>query len=200
MISTHTNTITKTFNRLNLLKIQFDLVLRCLNVPKKTLELYQNLIDKRWLKQISFYALDSNNDCQAKIDLVIDWNELDRHIFTVRSLQRGEAWTNEIVPELKSIVDRFYDFASRNSLSIEHQFCYRDEVDLKRANQELGLECSKKIIWKESSVEHWGQEISEMMSSFKYIDEETFGAWSDERTEQEIIQEIYESRDSSIKP
>ncbi|MGK7897452.1 MAG: hypothetical protein AB4372_28485 [Xenococcus sp. (in: cyanobacteria)] len=28
----------------------------------------------------------------------------------------------------------------------------------------------------------------------------TFGAWSDDKTEQEIIQEIYESRNSSLKP
>ena len=29
---------------------------------------------------------------------------------------------------------------------------------------------------------------------------QTFGAWSDDKTEQEIIQEIYESRNSNIQP
>jgi hypothetical protein len=160
MASTFTQTATKTFTRLELIKTQVRIALRrTTNISIETLQnTFDRGLDNRWIAKIIICGVDSKNYCRAQLILEIDWDKYDLQ------LARGKAtiaidgrWKDDSAIELDEIVALFNKCVSEYSLTTKlqtrHPKGLSDEVYRK-----LGLVDAEPITWQRG----WSSQIPEL--------------------------------------
>lgn len=147
MARTNTKTETYTFSRLNLIKIQVDEALIRFG-KSSVMEFYRKLIDKHWLGQLSFYALDNNNYCRGRLTLYFDWDKHNQQVSVKGTeIQIDDDWKNNVAPNLNYTLELFEEFIDTYSLQVITRFWYADGVNKDKADSELGVSDGEPIRW-----------------------------------------------------
>lgn len=142
MAKTITYTGTKTFTRVELLKLQVHIALRkTTNITDEILaRTVDKGIDKQLLSKITVYGVDDQNICRAQLILEIDWDEHNRQIMHGKATVTIDSrWTDDTAIELDETIKIFNSYVESNSLKVKWQYSHPQEVDLAVVCRELGV-------------------------------------------------------------
>jgi hypothetical protein len=174
-----TKTVTATFTRINLIKSQIKIALiRTTDLSEETVEKsILKGIEKKWIKTVSIYALDTNNYCHAQLLLEIDWDEHNLQIkngnATIAIADDGRTWKENTALEVREAISLFLDYVTEKSLEAICQTSYAPGVNREEANRELGMVSAEPVKWKGKTDGNIYDlpELKELKVGFFYVED-----------------------------
>lgn len=152
MASTFTQTATKTFARLALLKAQVRIALRrTTNITPSILEkTFDQGLEHKWISKITIYAVDSDKCCRAQLILDIDWDEYDFQLAQGKAtVAIDQRWQDDTAIELDEIIKLFNEYVAEYSLNTKYQVTRRAGFSKEMVQEALGLCDAEPIKWKQ---------------------------------------------------
>lgn len=148
MAITRTRTVTKTFTRTDLIKLQVDIALNRVGIPAASIKRFLLGLEYRWIAEISVYALDSHGQCWSELFFRVDWERNQFHILAGRdSVAIDERWRNDTAVEVERTLNLFYEYAMEHRLNVICHSRYRPGVDRAHANRTLGMVDASPVTW-----------------------------------------------------
>lgn len=165
MASTNTFTATKTFTRMNLLKMQIRIALR--NTSDIAYESLNNIvnqgIEKKYLKKINVYGIDEEKYCRAQMSMEIDWDEHNLQMSKGKvTVAVDKKWKDDTAVEVDEVVQLFNDIVEYWSLKTQVHYVYSPNVDTEKVNKELGLSSAENIQWKTATKDETSKKIPKL--------------------------------------
>jgi hypothetical protein len=150
MISlTRTATATRTFTRMDLMKMQIQrILLRCRVDTVATSKLLLG-VSKKWIHQISLYGMDTNGQCVGELFVAIDWTKNELHVAAGRNtVTIDQRWQDDIAIEVEMALKLFEELCQAELLSTTWQCRYRANIDGSTANEHLGFRNATPVTWR----------------------------------------------------
>jgi hypothetical protein len=155
MVSTSTQTATKTFARLELIKSQIRIAIR--RTTDMSLETLKNTFDKgidnRWIDKITIYGLDDKKCCRAQLIIEIDWDEYNLQMAKGKAIVSidGKKWQDDTAIELDELINVFNMYVSEYSLKTWCNVSYPSSLDGKEVMKQLNLVDGEELKWSDCS-------------------------------------------------
>jgi hypothetical protein len=149
MAKTNTFAQTKTFVRIELLKLQVRVALkRTTDLTPPRLERLLTGIDNQWIDRINVFGMDASKQAWCQLTIKIDWARHRVHIAAGRTHVSVKGWSDDTPHELGDSIKLFQDFVSENGL---HTYWTISTVNLgaKRGSafETMGLVDAEPIQW-----------------------------------------------------
>lgn len=131
MTQTYTYTVTGTFARAELLKMQFTVALRrTFNASQNEINIIQTGINNRWIRTVKIYGIDVYNLCRAELSLDIDWDEYSHQLQVGRATVTVDArWRDNTAIEVDEAISLFNSTVQGNTLRVVWQVVLADAVN-----------------------------------------------------------------------
>jgi hypothetical protein len=177
MATTSSRSITQTFTRTELLKLQ--IVNAVHNTTDTSIEelcrFCDTAIDSKLINEIIIRGLDKDNYCHVEMSLKIDWKEHEYHLSCEKTtIQIGSEWKDNTAYEIGTIIKLFNLFVEEKKLDRKWYFCYTEGVDVLSARAMLGSSTVSPVKWKAGTKgktdELTIKQLSELSVLFRYID------------------------------
>jgi len=155
MATSYTKTISQTYTRMGLLKMQIRVALKLTtSISDETLNRLMVGVENKWINKFHVYALDAKGLCRGQFTLEIDWDE--------HSLQiaRGNAtiaideqkWVNGAAVEVIEAANLFNEFVTAYSLRTDWQTLHPPSITANENTfghvlEQLGLRLADPIKW-----------------------------------------------------
>lgn len=140
MARTQTTSTTRTFARLDLLKIQVMTALRRSGVSESVASKVRLGLDKRYIAIVDVYGVDSAGMAWCHLRLTIDWRAHKLHIEAGRTtVQIDGRWIDNTAVEIDETLRVFEAYMASRPLTIKLFVEYAEGVDRNRADAELGF-------------------------------------------------------------
>src|SRR6185369_841055 len=111
MTYTRTATSTKTFDRIELLKLQVAIALRRASIPESTVDKIRRGVDRQWIDRVVVYGRDGHERAWCSLTLHIDWNKHQLHLDAGRAtVVIDDRWTSDTAVELDEALRLFQGF------------------------------------------------------------------------------------------
>jgi hypothetical protein len=150
MATTNTLTSTRTFARIELLKLQVSIALRRTTaLSDAARDRLLKGVQNQWINRINVYGLDANRKARCQLIIQIDWPRHRVHIAAGRTMvSTGKGWPNDLAFELSDSITLFQEYVRENSLSTYWTTNHPD-LGEKRGQilKEMGLEDADPIVW-----------------------------------------------------
>lgn len=157
-----TYTSTKTYTRILFLQKQIREVLReTTQISDDMLEKILSAIEKKWIRQITIFALNYSSLCQAKLAMDIDWNEYDRQISVGKiTVAIDTRWKKDLLPQTDATIWAFNTYVNEFSLRTEWRVTYTDWVynnsnKLAEVREFLGTSPSEPVKWAGKTIDEY---------------------------------------------
>lgn len=154
MARTFTYTQTKTFARVDLLKMQIRIALRrTTNIQQEALRRLEMGVGNYWIRRFLVYGLDSQNLCRAQLTLEINWNEYHTQLSVGRAMITIDGrWVDDTAIEVEEAVNLFNSFVASEGLKTHWRvqyadWVYADEAMHQRVQSELNLTKAASVTW-----------------------------------------------------
>lgn len=175
MASTYTQTSTKTFARLELIKTQVRIAFRrSTNISKEQLNKLVDIgIDRHWLKQIKIYGIDDQGLCQAQLVLDINWNKHKSQLSMGKAkIIIDNRWAEDTAIELDESINLFNKYVNEYSLTTTNRFSLSEGEDHDIICKELNLVSAEPIKFTNKSGNSFNiPELQEVCVGFYYKEE-----------------------------
>ncbi len=175
MVYTRTITSTKTFLRIEALKLQIRIALRRAMRPgsltQQSLNGIMKGVDKQYIGWLRIYGFDYHGNARCELSLRIDWYRYQLHIGAGRTtIEIDDRWPDQTAIELNETLELFNDFVRNNGLRTEWHVAYRAGLPRSAAviNRELGFSAAKPVTWAagKEGFKHIIPELDEMSVEF----------------------------------
>lgn len=172
MAFTRTATVTKTFSRIDLLKMQVTIALRRTRVAKTTISKIQMGMDRRWIEKIIIYGVDGTGKAWCGLTIRIDWARHQLHMAAGRTtVAIDERWEDDTAVELDETLRLFEDFVATRDLQPLIHVWYPSGLNHSQIRQDLGFVTANSVSW---AGHHHGvtvgiPEIDEMTIGFDMV-------------------------------
>lgn len=149
MSFTRTSTATRTFTRIDLMRMQIQRVLMRCRVDEESTNKLLLAVTKKWIREISLYGLDGIGNCVGELFISIDWTKNQLHVAAGRNtVTIDERWKNDVSIEVEMALNLFEDLCRAERLSTIWHCRYREGVDGLLANTQLGFESATPVKWR----------------------------------------------------
>jgi hypothetical protein len=150
---TLTHTATRTFTRIDLMKLQIERVLYRCRIDETSTRQILAAIDQKWIAEISLYGMDTTGECHAELYMSIDWARNELHIAAGRNtVGVDDRWRDGIAIEVEKTLALFEDVCAERDLKVIFHTRYRSGVDSIAANEHLGFVAVNPVRWREGKV------------------------------------------------
>src|SRR6266404_3530448 len=132
MAATYTRTATtsKTFTRIDLLKLQVVIALRRARVAPATVGKIRKGVENGWLEKIVVYGVDSSDLVWCQLTLSIDWAQHSIHLTAGRvSVSIDDRWANDTAIEVDETLGLFEQFTRAKGLTSKVHVWYSPQED-----------------------------------------------------------------------
>jgi hypothetical protein len=150
MATTSTLTRTKTFVRIELLKLQVSIALRrTTTLSGSALDRLLKGVQNQWINRINVYGLDADKKARCQLVIQIDWQRYRVHIAAGRTtVSTGKGWPSDLAFEIGDSIQLFQDYVRENSLST-YWTANQPDLGTKRDQvlKEMGLKDADPITW-----------------------------------------------------
>jgi hypothetical protein len=150
MAKTSTLTATKTFARIELLKLQVSIALkRTTTLSNEALERLLKGVQNQWINRINVYGLDASRKARCQLVIQIDWQRHKVHIAAGRTtVSTGKGWPNDFAYELGDSIALFQEYVRENALTTYWTTNHPD-LGARRGQvlKEMGLVDADPIVW-----------------------------------------------------
>ena len=154
MAKTFTYAQTKTFARIDLLKMQIRIALRrTAGVSDDTLRRLELGIENHWIRRILVYGIGNEGLCRAELVLEIDWHEHEAQLSVGRAtVTIDQRWTNDTAIEVEEVITFFNAFVGSHSLATHTRiqypdWVYKDEAMHRHVQTTLGFVKAEPVKW-----------------------------------------------------
>ncbi|HKF56116.1 MAG TPA: hypothetical protein VKJ45_11745 [Blastocatellia bacterium] len=152
MVYTRTFTSTKTFLRVQALKLQLRIALRRALRPgaltQASIDGIMKGVDKEYIEWLRIYGFDVSGRARCELSLHIDWNRYEVHIGAGRTtIEIDDRWPDQAAIELNETLELFNEFVVNNNLSTKWRVAYRPWLSGEAINRELGFVTPKPLTW-----------------------------------------------------
>jgi hypothetical protein len=155
MSSTRTYTATKTWSRLNLIKLQVRIMLqRGAVITREGVDSVVKGVENKWIDRVFLYGFDKNNRVNCELVIGIQWSRHEVHMTAGRLKVTTTGWTNDTSIELQECLTLFNEYVEANSLRSECQVSYAShysELEKSEFNRVLGFVPGTPPIWSAQS-------------------------------------------------
>ena len=109
---TSTRTFTSTFVRIELIELQFEVVLRSFtDLSVNTIAKIKEGIENQWITEMTIYAQNALNMCEASLTLEVDWKEHNAQLAQGRTrVSVDDRWLNGAAIPVDASIKFFEDF------------------------------------------------------------------------------------------
>jgi hypothetical protein len=153
MAVTRTQTATKTFTRVSLIKMQVDRVMTRAGLSAGSAEKILHGIEKRWIAHVFLYGLDGAGLCHCELFMRIDWQRNQIHIAAGRDqVTIDSRWRDDVAVEVEKAMMLFEEYVAEKQLKVVVHTRYGVGVDRQLANRELGFVNATDVKWAGGTV------------------------------------------------
>jgi len=145
---TRTTTTTKTFTRIDLLKLQVVIALRRARVDASMVGKIRTGVEKGWIEKIVVYGVDSGGQAWCQLTMKIDWAQHQLHLTAGRlTVSIDDRWTNDTAIELDETLDLFEQYSRAKGLSSRAYVWYPSRLDRSSIQKALGFVTATPMVW-----------------------------------------------------
>jgi hypothetical protein len=119
MAMTSTLSKTKTYARIDLLKLQVSIALRrTTNLSDVALERLLKGVQNQWINRIDIYGVDSTEEARCQLRVLIDWQRHEVHIAAGRTtVSPHQGWPDDLAFELGDSIELFMEYVRAHRLT-----------------------------------------------------------------------------------
>lgn len=119
MAMTNTLSRTKTYPRIDLLKLQVSIALkRTTTLSDDALKRLSKGIQNQWINRIDVYGVDSAAEARCQLAIIIDWQLHRVHIAAGRTtVSPHKGWPDDLAFELGDSIELFMEYVREHGLT-----------------------------------------------------------------------------------
>jgi hypothetical protein len=153
MAITRTATYTATYTRQALIELQISRILGRVGADRATQDAIIKGLHSKWIKELSFYAMNNVNQCRAELFVKIDWGRNSLHVSAGRdTISLDTSWRDGVAVEVEKTLALFLEFKASESLNVSIHTRYAPGVDYAHANRTLGFAPAGPVTWANGSI------------------------------------------------
>ena len=143
-----TATTTKTFTRIDLLKLQVVIALRRARIDSGTVNKIRNGVEKGWIEKIVVYGIDANDLAWCQLTMTIDWSQHKLHLTAGRiSVSIDDRWKNDTAIEVDETLGLFEQYTQAKGLTSKVFVWYPNHVERESVQRALGFVTASPMNW-----------------------------------------------------
>jgi hypothetical protein len=143
-----TATTTKTFTRIDLLKLQVVIAMRRARIDPGTVNKIRTGVEKGWIEKIVVYGIDANNLAWCQLTTTIDWSQHKLHLTAGRiTVSIDDRWENDTAIEVDETLGLFEQYTRAKGLTSKAYVWYSNNVDRKSVQEALGFVTAEPMEW-----------------------------------------------------
>jgi hypothetical protein len=152
MARTQTVSTTRTYLRMDLLKIQVKIALeravRPGDLSRTGLASLLKGLEREWIQQVHVYGFDADGYVRCELVLRVDWQRHKVHIDAGKtSVEIDNRWSGDTSLELHNYLELFNDFVRGNHFRTQWRVAYRAGLDGNTVNRALGFVNATPVRW-----------------------------------------------------
>lgn len=119
MTMTSTLSTTKTYPRIDLLKLQVSIALkRTTNLSDISLKRLLKGVQNQWINRIDIYGVDFADEARCQLGILIDWQRYQVHIAAGRTtVSPHKGWPDDLAYELGDSIELFMEYVREHRLT-----------------------------------------------------------------------------------
>ena len=150
---TRTTTATRSFTRVDLMKLQIERVLYRCRIEERSTQKILTAIDNQWIAELSLYGLDISDVCHVELYMAIDWARNKLHVAAGRNtISIDDRWRDGVAIEVEKTLALFDELCTERELSVLLHIRYRPGLDFQSINRSLGFAPAGPVHWRSGEV------------------------------------------------
>jgi hypothetical protein len=148
MAVTTTRTATRTFTRVDLMKLQVERVLSRCRASESHIKKILRGLDRKVIGEVLVYGVDDSGKCCAELHVEIDWERNQLHVAAGRELVNiDDRWPDDIAIEVDMALRLFDEYCQQKKLRFEIRSRFVSSSDHDELRADMGFVVASPIEW-----------------------------------------------------